>query len=119
MFLATQFKFCRTQDLKPGVVTMELNSSRKGWHEIEAVVAARECILQLLGRTQRPLRWAEIQSALGFLTTEARLASEWLMDHGYIAPIAMAKDAARSAEALWGLGEKGRLWANNRGVFAP
>jgi hypothetical protein len=95
---------------------MESNSPRRGWQEIDMLVAARERILLLLGSTQRPLRWAEIQGALGFLTREARLASEWLMDHGYIAPITLAKDAARSAEALWVLAEKGRDWARNYGA---
>ncbi len=98
---------------------MDSYSQRGGSQEIEALIAARERILQLLGGTQRPLRWAEIQNALGFFTAEARLASEWLMDHDFIAPIALAKDAARSAEALWGLAEKGRDWAINHGTLAP
>ena len=97
---------------------MESDSARRGWHEHEALVAARERILRLLGMTQRPLRWAELQGALGLLTNEARLASEWLMDHGYIAPTALAKGAARSAEALWVLAEKGRQWARSHGALA-
>jgi hypothetical protein len=113
MFLATPPEVGRKQDFSLGVVVMESNSPRRGWQEIDMLIAARERILLLLGSTQRPLRWAEIQNALGFLTREARLASEWLMDHGYIAPVTLAKDAARSAEALWALAEKGRHWAKN------
>jgi len=72
----------------------------------------------LLGLTQRPLRWAELQGALGLLTNETRLACEWLMDNGYIAPTALANGAARSAEALWTLAEKGRAWAKVHGALA-
>jgi hypothetical protein len=86
---------------------------------MESDTAARERILRLLGMTQRPLRWIELQGALGLLTTEARMACEWLMDHGYIAPTELVKGAAaRSAEVLWTLGEKGLAWAKVHGALA-
>lgn len=80
-------------------------------NEYESIVDARESVLRLLGMTQRPLRWAELQNALGLLTQEAGAACEWLMDHGYIAPVRMAR------EALWTLGEKGREWALKHGAL--
>lgn len=79
-------------------------------------VAARERILRLL--CQRPLRWAEMQDALGLLTNEARLACEWLMDHSYIAPMKLVREAARSVDALWTLGDRGRAWALRNGALA-
>ncbi|MEJ1961612.1 MAG: hypothetical protein WDO56_08745 [Gammaproteobacteria bacterium] len=97
---------------------METNTALSGRHLLEAPVAARERILRLLGMTQRPLRWAELQGALGLLTNDARIASEWLMDHGYIAPISLVKGAARSVEALWTLADKGRAWARDHGALA-
>jgi len=81
-------------------------------------VAARERILRVLGSAPRPLRWAELQNALGLLTNEARAACEWLMDQGYIAPTQLIKGAARSVEAFWTLGEKGRVWAQRNGALA-
>jgi hypothetical protein len=83
-----------------------------------APVVARERILRLLGMTPRPLRWAELQNALGLLTNEARFACEWLMDHGYIAPTRLVMDAARSVEAFWTLGDRGRAWAIRNGALA-
>ena len=96
---------------------MESDTARIGGREYESLIATRERILRLLGLTRRPLRWAELQGALGLLTNEARLACEWLMDHGYIVPTALAKGAARSAEAFWTLGEKGRAWAKVHGAL--
>ncbi len=81
----------------------------------QARVAARERILRLL--CQRPLRWAEMQDALGLLTNEARFACEWLMDHGYIAPMTLVRGAAQSADALWTLGDRGRAWALRNGAL--
>jgi hypothetical protein len=81
-------------------------------------VAARERILRVLGSAPRPLSWAELQNALGLLTNEARVACEWLMDHGYIAPTQLIKDAARSVEAFWTLGDRGLAWARRNGALA-
>ncbi len=92
--------------------------SQTPWSEQNALVAARERILRLLGMTQRPLRWAELTNALGVLSDEARGACEWLMDHGYIAPIRIASGAARSVEALWTLADKGFAWARRNGALA-
>lgn len=81
-------------------------------NEFETRVAARESVLRLVEMTGRPLRWAELEGALGFLTKDARVASEWLMDHGYIAPVRLA---GRSLEAMWTLGDKGRAWVSRQG----
>ena len=97
---------------------MASNSAVVVGQEFESLVASRERILRLLGMAQRPLRWAELQSALGLRANDARSASEWLMDHGYIAPTALVKEAPRSAEALWALAEKGRAWAKLNGALA-
>lgn len=78
--------------------------------------AARERILRVLGSAPRPLKWVELQNSLGLLTNDARSASEWLMDQGYIAPTQLDRGAARSAEAFWTLGDKGRAWARRNGV---
>ncbi len=96
---------------------MESSTVRSVRPEHQSVVVARERILRLVGTTPRPLRWAELQNALGLLTQDARLACEWLMDHGYIAPMEMAKDAARSMGAVWTLGERGRAWAKRNGAL--
>ena len=86
--------------------------------EYELNIAARESVLRLLGITQRPLRWAELQGALGLLRDDALAACEWLMDHGYIAPVRLAREAAtRSLEALWTLDDKGREWALRNGAL--
>ena len=81
-------------------------------------VASRERILRVLGSAPRPLRWAELQNALGLFTNEARSACEWLMDHGYIAPTALMQGAQRSVEAFWTLADKGRAWAIKHGALA-
>jgi len=52
-----------------------------------------------------------MQNAMGLLTDEARFACEWLMDHSYIAPMKLVRGAARSVDALWTLGDRGRAWA--------
>jgi hypothetical protein len=56
-----------------------------------------------------------MQTALGLLTNEARYACEWLMDHSYIAPMKLVREAARSVDALWTLGDRGRAWAQRNG----
>lgn len=84
--------------------------------EHKARVAAREKILRLL--CQGPLRWSEMQTALGLMTNEARYACEWLMDHSYIAPMKLVRGAARSVDALWTLGDRGRAWAARNGALA-
>ena len=66
--------------------------------ESKARASARERILQVLGTTERPLRWAELTDALGGLTDEARTECEWLMDHGYIAPIRSGKRGRRAED---------------------
>jgi hypothetical protein len=96
---------------------VESSTASNGRPDHESVVAARERILRLVGMTPRPLRWAELQNALGLLTHDARLACEWLMDHGYIAPMEMARDAACSMEAVWTLGDRGRAWARRNGAL--
>ena len=96
---------------------METDLARGSRNELDVLVAARERILRVLGMTGRPLRWTELQSALGLLTNEARSACEWLMDQGYIAPIKLVKEATRSVEALWTLGDKGRAWAMRNGAL--
>jgi hypothetical protein len=96
---------------------VESSTVRNARPEHQSVVVARERILRLVGTTPRPLRWAELQNALGLLTQDARLACEWLMDHGYIAPMQMAKGAARSMEAVWTLGDRGRAWAKRNGAL--
>jgi hypothetical protein len=95
-----------------------MESSTRGWPEQNALVAARERILRILGMTQRPLRWAELTNALGVLSEDARVACEWLMDHGYITPVRIANGAARSVEALWTLADKGFAWARHNGALA-
>jgi hypothetical protein len=97
---------------------MDIDNSRGNWPEQRSLVAARERILRILGMTQRPLRWMELTSALGVLSDEARGACEWLMDHGYIAPIRLANGAAKSVEALWTLADKGFAWARLNGALA-
>jgi len=87
--------------------------------ESKARASARERILQVLGTTERPLRWAELTDALGGLTDEARTECEWLMDHGYIAPIRSGKDGAPTAEALWTFGDRGLAWAGRHGARPP
>ena len=77
---------------------------------------ARERILTVLEATQRPLRWAELTDVLGALTDEARMECEWLMDHGYIAPIRTRDEAARATEALWTFGDRGLAWARRNGA---
>lgn len=96
---------------------MESDDPRNHRPQLDAPVSARERVLRLLGMTRRPLRWAELTNALGYLSDEARTACEWLMDHGYIAPIRIANDAARSVEALWTLAEKGLAWARLNGAL--
>jgi hypothetical protein len=107
--------------LLPGVVAVESRvesgTVRNIRPEHESVVAARERILRLVGMAPRPLRWAELQSALGLLTQDARLACEWLMDHGYLAPMQMARDPTRPMEAVWTLGDRGRAWAKRNGAL--
>lgn len=88
-------------------------------NEYDAIIAARESVLRLLGMTTRPLRWAELQAALGLLTQEARSACEWLMDHGYIAAVRTAREAKLPREAVWVLGDKGRDWAAKHGALSP
>jgi hypothetical protein len=83
----------------------------KNWPEQRARASARERILQVLGTTQRPLRWAELTSVLGSLTDEERAECEWLMDHSYIAPIRDEGD-----EALWTYGDRGLAWAKRNGA---
>jgi hypothetical protein len=78
--------------------------------------SARECILRVLGTTQRPLRWAELTSALGGLDDQARAECEWLMDHSYIAPVRAGRDGAHEAEALWTFGDRGLDWAQRNGA---
>jgi hypothetical protein len=85
--------------------------------EDRSVVAARERILRLVGMSPRPLRWAELQDALGLLTHDARLACEWLMDHGYLAPMQVVRDSSRPIEAVWTLGDRGRAWARRNGAL--
>lgn len=84
--------------------------------ESNARASARERILQVLGTTERPLRWAELTDALGGLTDEARTECEWLMDHGYIAPIRNRNADAPTAEALWTFGDRGIAWARQHGA---
>jgi hypothetical protein len=84
--------------------------------EPKARASAREEILRVLGTTQRPLRWAELTDVLGALTDEARTECEWLMDHGYIAPIRPPGEAAEASEALWTFGDRGLAWARRNGA---
>ena len=84
--------------------------------ESNARASARERILTVLGTTQRPLRWAELTDVLGALTDEARLECEWLMDHGYIAPVRSRDDGTRASEALWTFGDRGIAWARRYGA---
>jgi hypothetical protein len=82
--------------------------------ESKARASTRERILTALGTTERPLRWAELTDVLGTLTDEARAECEWLMDHGYIAPIGSREAGAGTSEALWTFGERGIAWAQGR-----
>jgi hypothetical protein len=84
--------------------------------ESNARVSARERILRVLGTTQRPLRWAELTDVLGALSDEARTECEWLMDHGYIAPVRAPGDGADRSEALWTFGDRGLAWARHNGA---
>lgn len=101
--------------LQVGVMSMSPETTRTVRNGLEAPVVARERILRLLGMNSRPLRWTELQNALGLLTNEARTACEWLMDHGYIAPIRLMEGAV---EVLWTLGDRGRAWATRNGALA-
>ncbi len=92
------------------------NELRNHWPEQHTRASAREHILRIVGAAQRPLRWAELTSALGSLTDEVRIECEWLMDHGYIAPVRVRDDAARPREALWTYGDRGLAWARRNGV---
>jgi hypothetical protein len=96
-------------------MSMSPETTRTIRNGLEEPVIARERILRLLGMNSRPLRWAELQNALGLLTNEARTACEWLMDHGYIAPIRIMEGAV---EVLWTLGDRGRTWATRNGALA-
>jgi hypothetical protein len=94
---------------------IETNGARD-WPEQRSREFARERILEVLGTTQRPMRWAELADVLGGLTPHARMECEWLMDHGYIAPI-QAADA--DDEVLWTFGERGLAWAECHGETMP
>jgi hypothetical protein len=87
--------------------------------ESNARASTRERILTVLGTTQRPLRWAELTDVLGTLTDEARTECEWLMDHGYIAPIRSRDEGTRASEALWTFGDRGLAWAKGLPRSAP
>ena len=89
---------------------------RSRWPEQHTRAFARERILRVLGTTQRPLRWAELTGVLGSLDDETRAECEWLMDHGYIAPVRIRDDAARAGEALWTFGDRGLVWARRNGA---
>ena len=39
---------------------------------------------------------------------------EWLMDHGYIAPVRSPDQPDGDSEALWTFGDRGRLWAERQ-----
>jgi hypothetical protein len=98
---------------------MTFEPTRDPQQEHKATVAAREQILRTVGTARRPLRWAELQNALGLLTDDARTACEWLLDHGYLAPMKLVKDRARSVdEAVWTLGDRGRAWAKRHGALS-
>ena len=93
---------------------IESNAPRSAWPEQpwpgqHNRYFARERILSVLGTIQRPLRWAELADLLGGLTPEARMECEWLMDHGYIAPVRTPDQA--DSEALWTFGDRGLAWA--------
>jgi len=87
--------------------------------ESNARASARERILSVLRTTERPLRWAELTDVLGALTDEARTECEWLMDHGYIAPVRSRNDGTPTAEALWTFGDRGLAWAGRHGARPP
>jgi hypothetical protein len=100
---------------------MDSKASRSSWPEQRIRAFTRERILRILGTTQRPLRWAELTEVLGTLSEEGRTECEWLMDHGYIAPIrgrgsAVQEAAADENEALWTFGDRGLAWANRNGA---
>ena len=88
------------------------NSLRSQWPEQRMRATARERILRVLATTARPLRWAELTSSLGSLGDEIRLECEWLMDHGYIAPL----PGGSASEALWTFGDRGVAWAKRNGL---
>ncbi len=92
------------------------NDLRSQWPEQRTRASARERILRALGTAQRPLRWAELTSALGSLSDEIRIECEWLMDHGYIAPLPERDGEARPGEALWTYGDRGLAWARRNGI---
>ena len=96
---------------------IESNAPRSSWSEQHIRAFARERILTVLRTSQRPLRWAELVGLLGGLTPEARMECEWLMDHGYIAPI--RPDDGGDGEALWTFGERGLAWAERHGETMP
>jgi hypothetical protein len=95
---------------------MESNGSRSSFPEQQTRAFARERILRVLGTTQRPLRWAELTGVLGSLTDEARAECEWLMDHGYIAPVRSRNGSDRGDEMLWTFGDRGLAWAKRHGA---
>jgi hypothetical protein len=91
------------------------NTLRSHLPEQRTRASVRERILRALGTAQRPLRWAELTSALGSLSDEIRMECEWLMDHGYIAPV-RPDSTAHASEALWTYGDRGLAWARRNGV---
>lgn len=89
------------------------------WPHQQSRVFARERILSVLGEIRRPLRWAELADLLGGLTPEARMECEWLMDHGYIAPIRAPDQPEGDSEALWTFGDRGLEWAERHAGVTP
>jgi len=85
---------------------------------LKAPSPTHERILRVLGLTQRPLRSAELEGALGLVKDESRSACRWLTDHGYItSTVRLGKAAAHNAITSWSLAAKGRTWARHQGAL--
>jgi hypothetical protein len=98
---------------------METQTTKHGARDAEMPAVAGERVLRLLGMTQRPLEWSELQRALGLQSHEFRPAWEWLLDNEYVSPTALATAGAvpRSIEELWALADKGHEWAKRHGAL--
>ncbi len=73
--------------------------------------ASRERVLRLLELTTRPLRPAEIESALCLASGTGAPVCRWLISNGYAAN----SHVERGERAGLRLGERGRSWIKSQG----
>ena len=77
---------------------METQTLKHGGRDAEIPAVAGERVLRVLGMTQRPLEWSELQRALGLQSHEFQPAWEWLLDNGYVSPTALATGATATLQ---------------------